>query len=136
LLHSLPIKSFKLYRRPLRLEPQILLLDEPTAYLGRLHIRNLMAMLKNIHTSGTTIVMATHDLDLAYCWADWVFVMDRGKLILEGKPEDVFTQRNTLEELKLGLPLALEVLSSEEFAFRGDSSYNLKQQLLNWFGYI
>lgn len=42
--------------------------------------------------------MATHDLDLVYRWADWVFVMDKKQLMLEGKPQDVFSQRMLLEE--------------------------------------
>lgn len=54
--------------------------------------------------------MATHDLDLVYRWADWVFVMDKGRLVLEGKPQDVFMQRELLEELELGLPLIYEML--------------------------
>lgn len=83
------------------LQPQLLLLDEPTAYLDKLHSRNLMATLKKIHSYGTTILMASHDLDLIYRWADWVFVMDRGRLILEGKPKEVFNQRELIESSTL-----------------------------------
>ena len=54
--------------------------------------------------------MASHDLDFIYRWADWVFVMDRGKLILEGTPETVFAQRDVLEQLQLGVPLAIELI--------------------------
>ena len=92
------------------LEPELLLLDEPTAYLDIKHTRNLIATLKNIQQKGTTLVMATHDLDLVYRWADWVFVMDKGRLMLEGKPEDVFSQRTLLSELELGVPLIYEIL--------------------------
>lgn len=92
------------------LRPELLLLDEPTAYLDIKQTRNLIAMLNKIHEYGTTLVMATHDLDLVYRWADWVFVMDRGKLVLEGSPQDVFSQRRLLEELELGLPLICEML--------------------------
>ena len=79
------------------LQPQLLLLDEPTAYLDIKHTRNLVNILKIIYQDGTTLLMATHDLDLVYRWADWIFVMNQGKLILEGTPEDVFTQRHLLE---------------------------------------
>ncbi|BAY96289.1 cobalt transport ATP-binding protein CbiO [Tolypothrix tenuis PCC 7101] len=92
------------------LQPELLVLDEPTAYLDVKHTRNLMATLKKIHQAGTTLLMATHDLDLVYRWADWVFVMDKGRLVLEGKPQDVFMQRELLEELELGLPLIYEML--------------------------
>ena len=92
------------------LKPQLLILDEPTAYLDIKHTRNLMKTLKKIHQHGHTLLMATHDLDLVYRWADWVFVMDKGQLMLEGKPEDVFSQRTLLEELELGVPLIYEML--------------------------
>lgn len=92
------------------LKPQLLILDEPTAYLDIKHTRNLMKTLKKIHQNGNSLLMATHDLDLVYRWADWVFVMDKGQLMLEGKPEDVFSQRKLLEELELGVPLIYEML--------------------------
>jgi cobalt/nickel transport system ATP-binding protein len=92
------------------LEPQLLVLDEPTAYLDIKHSRNLISTLKKIHDGGTTLLMATHDLDLVYRWADWVFVMDEGQLILEGTPEDVFSQHTVLEELELGVPFIYEML--------------------------
>jgi len=95
------------------LQPELLLLDEPTAYLDRLHTRNLMATLKRIHENGTTIFMATHDLDLVYRWADWVFVMDQGQLLLEGTPHDVFAQRDFMEALQLGVPLIYEMFLAE-----------------------
>ena len=118
------------------LRPQLLLLDEPTAYLDRLHTRNLMATLKKIHADGTTILMATHDLDLVYRWADWIFVMDQGRLVLEGKPQDVFTQRDVLEELQLGVPLIYEMLFADGVAEEGPVLERLRQRILNLFRYF
>jgi len=102
------------------LRPELLLLDEPTAYLDQLHTRDLMAKLRQIHEMGTTIVMATHDLDLAYCWADWIFILDKGQLILEGTPQEVFAQRETLERLHLGVPLVFDVLDKVSEALSKD----------------
>ena len=92
------------------LRPELLVLDEPTAYLDIKHTRNLIATMKKIHQDGTTLVMATHDLDLVCQWADWVFVMDKGRLMVEGKPQDVFSQRQLLSELELGVPFIYEML--------------------------
>ncbi|MEG3878795.1 ABC transporter ATP-binding protein [Microcoleus sp. herbarium7] len=92
------------------LKPKLLLLDEPTAYLDPRHTRQLISLLQQIHATGTTILLASHDLDFIYRWADWVFVMDRGQLILEGTPETVFAQRDVLEQLQLGVPLAIELM--------------------------
>jgi cobalt/nickel transport system ATP-binding protein len=93
------------------LRPELLLLDEPTAYLDPRHTRLLLATLQQIHATGTTIVMATHDLDLVYRWADWVLVMDRGKLVLAGTPAEIFSQRETLAALEIDLPIAVELLN-------------------------
>ncbi len=93
------------------LQPTLLLLDEPTAYLDPLHTRSLGQTLATIHGEGTTILMATHDLEWVYRWADWVFVMNRGKLILEGTPKDIFAQQELLEKIKLGVPLGFQISS-------------------------
>ncbi len=103
------------------LQPELLLLDEPTAYLDQLHTRDLMAKLRQIQATGTTIVMATHDLDLAYCWAEWIFILNQGQLVLEGTPQDVFAQRETLEQLHLGVPLVFDVLDKVAEALSKDS---------------
>ncbi len=115
------------------LRPELLVLDEPTAYLDVKQTRNLIATLKKIHRNGTTLVMATHDLDLVYRWADWVFVMDKGQLMLEGKPQDVFSQRTLLSELELGVPLIYQILFDELFAESGVVIERVQQRILELF---
>ncbi|AUS99630.1 cobalt ABC transporter ATP-binding protein [Nostoc sp. CENA543] len=115
------------------LKPELLLLDEPTAYLDRPQTRNLISVLQKIHSSGTTILMATHDLDFVCSWADWVFVMDQGQLILEGKPEDVFVQREILEAIQLGVPLIYEILSGEPVEMERIILEKFHQRLINLF---
>lgn len=73
-----------------------------------LQIRNQVQELDRIHDAGTTIVMATHDLDLAYSWADWVIVLDEGRLVLSEQAQQVFTQMDVLNQLQLGIPTLLE----------------------------
>jgi cobalt/nickel transport system ATP-binding protein len=115
------------------LQPELLVLDEPTAYLDIKHTRNLIATLKKIHEDGTTLIMATHDLDLVYRWADWVFVMDKGRLMLEGKPQDVFSQRTLLEELELGVPLIYEMLFDGLSGESGVVRERVQQRILELF---
>lgn len=92
------------------LRPELLLLDEPTAYLDRLHTDRLLEELEAIHREeGTTMLMATHDIDLAYEWSDWVFVMHEGRLMMEGTPDEVFAKREMLAEMRLGVPLLFDV---------------------------
>ncbi|GAP94966.1 energy-coupling factor ABC transporter ATP-binding protein [Leptolyngbya sp. NIES-2104] len=93
------------------LQPELLLLDEPTAYLDKRQTSNLFRELDRIHDKGTTIAIATHDLDLVYAWADWVIVLDAGQVILVDRTETVFSNVALLEQLQLGLPTLLEIWS-------------------------
>lgn len=104
------------------MRPELLLLDEPTAGLDRLHMKQLFTQLEEIHRSGTAIVMATHDLDVAYQWADWIFVMQQGNLVLEGRPEEVFAERAVLESLQLGVPTLFDVWEALPRSIRGQAA--------------
>jgi cobalt/nickel transport system ATP-binding protein len=90
------------------LEPELLLLDEPTAFLSPGSGRDLLSRLQSIHASGVTTVVASHDMDFLQRWADWLLVIDRGQLMLEGEPAEVFSRKHELEALGLGVPPALE----------------------------
>ncbi len=94
------------------LQPQLLLLDEPTAYLDPRQVQNFRQTLEKVHSRGTTILLATHNLDFVEAWADWVFVMDSGEIVLEGTPETVFSQSQQIQELGLGVPLIVTALKA------------------------
>ncbi|WNC14125.1 ABC transporter ATP-binding protein [Brevibacillus brevis] len=91
------------------LEPELLLLDEPTAYLDRYQTKVLLRELDAIHQEGTTVLMATHDMDIAFEWAEWMCVMDGGRLVFAGEPREALEQKAMLESLHLGVPLVAEV---------------------------
>jgi cobalt/nickel transport system ATP-binding protein len=87
------------------LQPELLLLDEPTAYLDPIQTRNLLVELESIASRGTTLLIATHDLDFVYQWADWILVMHEGRLLIEGETLAVFDRLQTMPEFELGMPL-------------------------------
>jgi cobalt/nickel transport system ATP-binding protein len=93
------------------LQPELLLLDEPTAYLDPIQTRNLLVELETIATQGTTLLIATHDLDFVYQWADWVLVMEHGKLIAEGETLVVFDQLQFMPDFALGMPMLWQIWS-------------------------
>jgi cobalt/nickel transport system ATP-binding protein len=93
------------------LQPDLLLLDEPTAYLDPIQTRNLLIELESIATQGTTLLIATHDLDFVYQWADWVLVMEQGKLIAEGDTLTVFDQLQFMPDFSLGMPMLWQIWS-------------------------
>ena len=93
------------------LQPELLLLDEPTAYLDPVQTRNLLIELESIAQRGTTLLIATHDLDFVYRWADWILVMERGKLIAEGETLAVFEQLQLMPNFELGMPMLWQIWS-------------------------
>jgi cobalt/nickel transport system ATP-binding protein len=93
------------------LQPELLLLDEPTAYLDPIQTRNLLVELDSIAKHGTTLLIATHDLDFVYQWADWVLVMEQGRLIAEGETLEVFAQLQAMPNFELGMPLLWQMWS-------------------------
>ncbi len=93
------------------LQPELLLLDEPTAYLDPIQTRNLLAELDSIANLGTTLLIATHDLDFVYQWADWILVMEAGRLITEGETLQVFGQLQSMPSFELGMPMLWQMWS-------------------------
>ncbi|WP_019912311.1 energy-coupling factor ABC transporter ATP-binding protein [Paenibacillus sp. HW567] len=96
----------------LAMGPELILLDEPTSYLDPVSEAQLLEGLDTIHRKGTTVVMATHDMNLAYRWADWVIVLDQGSCVAAGTPEDIFARRETLLAVGLELPLLADLWHS------------------------
>ncbi|HHW37381.1 MAG TPA: ABC transporter ATP-binding protein [Bacillales bacterium] len=91
------------------LEPELLLLDEPTTYLDPSQTEVFLREMDRIHQSGATVVMSTHDLDLAYEWADWIFVIENGQLIFEGTPDELFVNERFVLEKGLSIPLLFQL---------------------------
>ena len=88
--------------------PQVLFLDEPTAGVdpqGRIAIREVVRRLRD---AGTTIVLTTHDLDEAERVADHVVIIDRGRLVAEGSPEELM-RAGAAEEVRFGGPPGIDI---------------------------
>ncbi|WP_052476418.1 ABC transporter ATP-binding protein [Cohnella kolymensis] len=71
-------------------KPQMLLLDEPTKGLDPQAKKRLATYLKNIHTQGTTILMATHDVEFAAAYANRCSLLFHGEIVADGEPEPFF----------------------------------------------
>ncbi|MBC7323989.1 MAG: ATP-binding cassette domain-containing protein, partial [Moorella sp. (in: Bacteria)] len=93
----------------LAMEPRVIIFDEPTAYLDPRTTREIMALLENISQQGKTIVLSTHDVDLAYTWADYIYVLARGQVAGAGTPAEIFNDSALLEAADLARPWLLEV---------------------------
>jgi cobalt/nickel transport system ATP-binding protein len=83
----------------LAMQPQLLVLDEPFAGLDPAMAAEFMTILDELHDSGTTLVIATHDLDLAYAWADDAVILHEGKLLAQGSAPELLLQPQVHAEL-------------------------------------
>ena len=88
----------------LAMEPNVLILDEPTAGLdpyGRDYILNLV---KTWHDKGRTIIMVSHSMEDVARLADRIFVMNHGKLEMQGTPDEIFSKEEHLRAIGLDVP--------------------------------
>jgi cobalt/nickel transport system ATP-binding protein len=90
------------------MRPCVLLLDEPTAGLDPSGVAEALAALARLEEHDSTVVMSTHDVDLALRWADEVaVVVDRG--VVQGPPAAVLGDDDLLARARLDRPWALTV---------------------------
>lgn len=71
--------------------PQLLLLDEPTSALDLRHQLDVMTIVRELAREGRIVVVVLHDLTLAASWADHLVVLDHGKVVSEGPPEEALS---------------------------------------------
>ena len=88
----------------LAMEPEILVLDEPTAGLDPSGRRELMKLFASLHQAGMTIVLVSHSMEDVAEYANLVYVLEKGRIVRSGHPRDVFQDVEGLENIQLGVP--------------------------------
>lgn len=92
----------------LALNSDVIILDEATSMLDPEGTEEIIKLIKELHTKyNKTVITITHDLNLAQL-SDRVIVMRLGEKIAEGKPEEIFKQRDLLVSSNLDMPFALK----------------------------
>mgnify|MGYP004500720399 FL=1 len=95
----------------LAMKPEILILDEPTAGLDPSAHRDVLNLIRRIHgQENMTILLVSHNMGDIAELADRVLVMNRGRLVMNGTPAEVFARGEQLREMGLGLPPATEFM--------------------------
>lgn len=94
----------------LAMEPSVLLLDEPTAGLDNYYATQVLQNLAKLDDGERTILLATHDIPLAYEWADLIIVMEAGKIIYNGDPITLFYEDELLHRAHLERPWIFEMV--------------------------
>ncbi|MCL5779574.1 MAG: ATP-binding cassette domain-containing protein [Firmicutes bacterium] len=93
----------------LAMNPDMIIFDEPTASLDPKYTHRILDLLNDINQRGVSIVMATHDVDKAYEWADTILVMKDGWIIKAGPPEEIFNNEHLIQNTSLEKPLLLKI---------------------------
>ncbi len=75
--------------RALMVDPEVVMLDEPTAGVNPALTQSLLEHIKNLRRDGMTVVFIEHDMDVVQEISDWVICMSQGRLIAEGPPGEV-----------------------------------------------
>jgi ABC-type branched-subunit amino acid transport system ATPase component len=84
--------------RCLLLRPRFLLLDEPTAGLPDEVTAKVMAVVRDLAASGTSVVIVEHDLNVIWSLCDWVHFMAEGSVVLRGDPQSIREHRTVVEK--------------------------------------
>ena len=77
--------------RALAMKPKMLLFDEPTSALDPELVGDVLEVMKNVAMNGMTMAVVTHEMQFAQSVSNRVVFMDKGYIVEEGDPEDIFT---------------------------------------------
>lgn len=114
----------------LAMEPEVLVLDEPTAGLDPKSSTEIIEILEELNANGKTIVFSTHDVDLAAKWADSICVLNDGNIIKHGTPHQIFSDHIMISETGLRLPAFVQTF--RELRLRGISGSDSPLNMLNF----
>ncbi|MBQ5447665.1 MAG: ABC transporter ATP-binding protein [Candidatus Methanomethylophilus sp.] len=77
----------------LAMKPEVLIMDEPTAGLDPQMACEVMEIAEQLHRSGVTVIMSSHDTNLTYSWADEIHVMRHGRCVYSGPAEPFYSDK-------------------------------------------
>jgi cobalt/nickel transport system ATP-binding protein len=93
----------------LAMDPDMLVFDEPTSGLDPSGSEDIMELLDELNQGGKTIIISTHDIELAYPWADRVILLLKGKILQEDIPDVAFGNPEYVRQARLSMPTLLEL---------------------------
>ena len=88
----------------LAMRPEVIVLDEPTAGIDPEGAQQVLEALAAVQRQGTALVISTHDMDLAWEWADEVAVLVEGRTVRQGMVTDIFADTGLLHQARLHQP--------------------------------
>ena len=109
----------------LAMEPDVLILDEPTAGLDPKGRDEILELIKGLQETGMTIILVSHSMEDVANYVDRIIVMNKGSVMLDGVPKDVFAHYKELEEVGLAAPAVtyiMQQLKQNGFAVSTDAT--------------
>ena len=95
----------------LAMNPEVLILDEPTAALDQYGRDEILSILEDLHRKkNITILLVSHSMDEVARFAQRIIVMDKGEILMDGTPADIFRRHKELEEIGLAAPQAMYIM--------------------------
>ena len=95
------------------MEPEVLVLDEPTAGLDSKGIHDLLGFINTLkQRSGMTVIFSTHDVSLVPEIADYIYVLNKGAIVAQGTIAEVFVQTELLKSVRLDVPAYPKLIRS------------------------
>lgn len=91
------------------MHPDIIILDEPQAALDPKHTAMVNQIINKLTANGITIMMSTHDVNQALEWADQVILFLEGKILMQGTPIEVFSNKAALAMTNLEQPSVMQI---------------------------
>ena len=91
------------------MHPQVMILDEPASALDAAHTKKVHELIQGLTEQGITVLMALHDIDYAWAWADEIVLMHEGKVIRQGTLREVCEDENALKKAGLERPAVLRI---------------------------
>lgn len=86
------------------LRPELILMDEPTACLDCAYTERIMTLVEGFCREGQSVILSTHDMNLAYAWADRALVLCQGELLYDGSLPELFENEELLRKARLHRP--------------------------------
>lgn len=94
------------------MDPEIIILDEPSSGLDPKHIKLIDDIINSLSAKGITVIIATHDAQRSLAWADRLVLFHEGRIIGQGKPEDILRQEDLLKMTNLEKPAVLKLFDN------------------------
>ncbi|MBU3155257.1 ATP-binding cassette domain-containing protein [Clostridium estertheticum] len=103
------------------MNPEIIVFDEPTSSLDPKHSKQIVKIFDDLNQKGITVILSTHDVELAYSWSDYIIVLKDGEIAREGTPYEIFSDDKLIHECYLEKPFILEVFEQLRSSGKIDS---------------